>query len=559
MEYFRSQLKSLQSSSRKAKSWHFVSYDQLNLKFGPWSTGKRSEAGLVLVESLWKPNQRPYHKQKLAFLLTSMRHFALEAAKAGHPVVYLAGPETYAEALEGFARDHGPLNFMRPAERELRCHLGPLVQAGTLLEHPHEGWLTTPDDFITSIRGKKSWRMDSFYRVVRKRTKILMDSAGKPEGGKLSFDAENRKAWKGDPPAPEVPVFKVDRVTEEVGALIEQHFANHPGELHLETIPASQKDAAALWKWALSECLPEFGPYEDAMSTRSSNLFHTRLSPLLNLHRLLPSAILNDVLQTSLPLASKEGFVRQLIGWREFVYHIHEHTDGFRRNVPWKKSALKEPGDGGYGRWLGKDWRAKDLHPRAEGGANPSVLEHKAPLPPVFWGTESGLFCLDHVFDEVWRDGYGHHITRLMVISNWSMLLGLNPRDVTDWFWVAYIDAYDWVVEPNVLGMGTFATGDLMITKPYVSGSAYVNKMSDFCSSCAFHPKKNCPMTSMYWHFLHENKAKLEDNPRLKLVMASSRKRSDSQKELDRSVAHKVRTTLQAGEKLTPGSLAEIG
>ena len=139
------------------------------------------------------------------------------------------------------------------------------------------------------------------------------------------------------------------------------------------------------------------------------------------------------------------------------------------------------------------------------------------------------------------------------------MLLGLNPRDVTDWFWVAYIDAYDWVVEPNVLGMGTFATGDLMITKPYVSGSAYVNKMSDFCSSCAFHPKKNCPMTSMYWNFLHENEAKLEHNPRLKLVMASSRKRSDSQKELDRSVAQKVRTTLQAGAKVTPESFVKTG
>ena len=140
---------------------------------------------------------------------------------------------------------------MRPAERELRCHLGPLVEAGILVEHPHEGWLTTPDDFLTSIRGKKSWRMDSFYRVVRKRTKILMDSAGKPEGGKLSFDAENRKAWKGDPPAPEVPLFKVDKVTEEVGALIDRHFADHPGELHLETIPATQKDVTALWKWAL--------------------------------------------------------------------------------------------------------------------------------------------------------------------------------------------------------------------------------------------------------------------------------------------------------------------
>ena len=218
-----------------------------------------------------------------------------------------------------------------------------------------------------------------------------MDPAGKPEGGKLSFDAENRKAWKGDPPAPEVPLFKVDKVTEEVGALIERHFGNHPGELHLETIPATQKDVTALWKWALRECLPEFGPYEDAMSTRSSNLFHTRLSPLLNLHRLLPSVILKDVLQTSLPLASKEGFVRQLIGWREFVYHIHEHTDGFRRNVPWKRTTLKEPGDGGYQRWLGKDWRPKDLH-HAQRAAQIRVSSSLKRPCPLFSGVPNPAF-----------------------------------------------------------------------------------------------------------------------------------------------------------------------
>ena len=313
-----------------------------------------------------------------------------------------------------------------------------------------------------------------------------------------------------------------------------------------------------MWAWGLSECLTHFGPFEDAMSKDSSNLFHTRLSPLLNLHRLLPRKVLDDVLATALPLPSKEGFIRQLIGWREFVYHVHEHTDGFRKNVPWKPSARRTPGDGGYQEWLGKDWRPKVIGEPAGGGATPNTLNVTTPLPAMFWGEASGLFCLDHVIEEVLRDGYGHHITRLMVLSNWSMLLGIDPRDMTDRFWVAYVDAYDWVVEPNVLGMGTFATGELMITKPYVSGSAYINKMSDFCSTCAFHPKKDCPMTSMYWSFLHEHRDSLASNPRLKLVMASSRKRSDEQKTHDAAVASLVKSKLNDGLKITPADLKEL-
>jgi len=558
VDYFRSQLEALMSKKRAPKHWSFVSYDQLHLDVGPWGEGSPKDQGLVLIESTWKPNQRPYHKQKLAFLLTSMRHFALEAAAHGHPVVYLTGTQSYAQVLEKFTSEHGPITFMRPAERELRNHLAPLVQTGRLIEAPHQGWLTTPDDFQRAIKGKKSWRMDSFYRVVRKRTQILMDSAGKPEGGKLSYDAENRRPWKGEPPAPDIPLFEPDQITLEVGELIEATFSNHPGQLDLRTIPATVSDAESVWAWGLRECLTHFGPYEDAMSKESSNLFHTRLSPLLNLHRLLPRRVLEDVLAADLPLPSKEGFVRQLIGWREFVYHVHEHTDGFRKNVPWKPSQREIPGDGGYAAWRGQDWRPKKPAEPASGGATPNALQVTNPLPPLFWGESSGLYCLDHVVEEVLRDGYGHHITRLMVLSNWSMLLGVDPREITDWFWVAYVDAYDWVVEPNVLGMGTFATGELMITKPYISGSAYINKMSDYCSACAFHPKKDCPMTSMYWNFLNEHQEKLGDNPRLKLVMASSRKRDEAQKELDKKIAATVRETLQSGAVLRPSHLADL-
>ena len=213
-------------------------------------------------------------------------------------------------------------------------------------------------------------------------------------------------------------MFEPDKITLEVGELIESAFAKHPGQLNLGTIPASIEDAESVWSWGLRECLTHFGPYEDAMSKESSNLFHTRLSPLLNLHRLLPKRILEDVLEAELPLPSKEGFIRQLIGWREFVYHVHEYTDGFRKNVPWKPAQRKLPGDGGYAAWRGEDWRPKKSAEPASGDATPNALQVTNPYPPLFWGEASGLCCLDHVVEEVLRDGYGHHITRLMVLSN---------------------------------------------------------------------------------------------------------------------------------------------
>jgi deoxyribodipyrimidine photolyase-related protein len=261
------------------------------------------------------------------------------------------------------------------------------------------------------------------------------------------------------------------------------------------------------------------------------------------------------VLARPLPLASHEGFLRQVAGWREFVRHVHVATDGFRR------------GRGGH-----------------ESGA-PSFLSAHDPLPPAFWpspaaadaaplsssstpptnaaarapwGAKSGLGCLDHVIDDVWAEGWSHHIPRLMVLANIATLLDVSPRALTDWFWVAYVDAFDWVVEPNVLGMGTFAAGDVMTTKPYVAGAAYVDRMSDYCESCAFAPKRTvedggCPLTPLYWAFLHRHDAALADVERMKLPIASARKRSAAQQAGDERVWQITRRALQAGEPLTPG------
>lgn len=523
MSAFLSELKdcgpSVNDAQAQKRDWIFVPYDQLTDQVGPLAERPAKDLGIVLIETLWKPRQRRYHKQKLAMVLANMRHFALEQAKRGVCVEYLFGEAAYAEILEEFIERRGIVQMQEAAEYELRENLRPLVEAGQVEVFPNEAWFTTRAQFEKAFEGGKQWRMDRFYREVRRDTEILMED-GKPTGGKFSFDAENRKRWPGEPAAPSIPVFPVDDIKREVVDLVAQLFAEYPGALDVDQLPATQEDAELLWAWAKEHCLPLFGPYEDAMSTGSANLFHTRVSALLNNGRLLPARLINDVVELDLPLASQEGFIRQVMGWREFMRHVHFATDGFRTIAP---------------------------------DENPNALEAHEPLPAAFWGAPSGLHCLDHVVDEVWKTGYGHHITRLMVLSNLATLLGINPREVSDWFWVAYVDAYDWVVEPNVLGMGTFALGDLFTTKPYVSGAAYIHKMSDYCADCSFSPKKDCPITSLYWDFLARNRESLEGNPRVAMPLRSLAKRSPEKRAEDRSVYEWVLSTLREGKTLQEG------
>ena len=532
---FRKELRD-RATDPSGRRWVFVPYDQLSDRIGPLAREAPESLGILVVEAPAKAARRPYHKQKLALVLANLRQFSLEQAARGVAVAHVVSPGDYATAVRAFAREHGPLRCMRPAERELRRDLAPAVEAGALELLPHEGWLTDREQFERSRRGKDAWRMDAFYRLVRTETGLLMDAEGRPQGGRFSFDVENRLAWKGEPPAPTPPAFEPDAVTAEVLELVTERFAAHPGALDASSLPTTGPDAARLWDWAKRECLPVFGPYEDAMSVHSRGLFHTRVSALLHLHRLLPRTVVEDVAGLYVELRSKEGFVRQGLGWREFVRHVHEATDGFRRL----------PGDGGS-----RDAAALDE------GASPSFLGADRPLPPAYWGRASGLHCLDETVRGVWRDGYAHHIERLMVQSNLASLLDVSPRELTDWFWVAYTDAFDWVVEPNVIGMGTFALGPLLTTKPYVSGAAYIARMSDACGACAFDPKRTCPITSLYWSFLERHEERLSDNPRLRMPYASLRKRAVERRRRDRAVFDHVSEVLAAGDRLSPEGIAE--
>lgn len=536
------------------RTW-FVAYDQLSGELGALARTPPRELSIVLVEAPAKAARRPYHQQKLALVLANVRQFALEQARRGVLVRHVVAREGYGEALARVAAEvRAPIGMMRPAERELRAELAPLVAKGLLEEAPHDGWLTTREDFLASQKPTPPWRMDAFYKYVRQRTGILMDRRNKPLGGKLSFDVENRKAWTGTPPAPAAPTFPSDPIKEEVLALVRERFGHHPGRLDAATLPTTQADAEALWEHAMASCLPTFGPFEDAMSTRSRHLFHTRISPVLNLHRLLPARVVRDAAaREDVPLASREGFVRQILGWREFVRHVHEETDGFRA-IPGAGPAevAKTPGDGGFARWAGKPWpgAAGGEH----GGALVSVLGAEADVPPAYWGARSGLRCVDEVVASVWDEAYSHHITRLMVLSNVATLLDVSPRALADWFWVAYADAYDWVVEPNVVAMGTFGTGEVMTTKPYVAGSAYIDKMSDYCEGCRFDPKKTCPFPSMYWAYLGRHREALAGVARLKLPLASEGKRTPAQRAHDRGVFERVQRALLRGEELDPGT-----
>ncbi|MBL8601934.1 MAG: cryptochrome/photolyase family protein [Myxococcales bacterium] len=513
------------------RRWQYVPYDQLTDAAGPLATAEPRTHGLIFLESRDRPRRRPYHKKKLALLLSNQRHFALECAARGFKVIYRSGDADFDALLAETRARHGlgEITVMEPAERALRQRL--VGQPGVRVV-PNETWLSTREHFLDAVGPEAPWRMDAYYRAERRRTGLLM-ARGAPLGERFSHDPENRHPWRGTPPAPRPFSVAPDAITREVLDLVALRFSHHWGALDGFDLPCAARDHAALWRHSLTEALPHFGPYEDAMSQHEARLFHTLVSASVNLSRLLPAQLVTDVVAAydarRVGLASAEGFVRQLLGWREFVRHVHRETDGFRTLDP-------------------------------EGA--PNFCEAVEPLPEAWrGGAPSGLRCLDTAVDRVWRDGYAHHIERLMVLSNLATLVGVSPRALTEWFWYGFVDAYDWVVEPNVLAMGTFGAGSCMTTKPYVSGAAYLDRMSDFCEGCQFDPSgrardRACPVTPMYWDFLSRNAGRLAANERMRVPLAAAARRSEAQRAHAARVTAEVQRTLARGARLAPDLVA---
>ncbi len=525
----------------RARRWIYVPYDRLHDGVGPLSETPPEETVVVMMESRAKGTRRDYHKKKLTLVLSAMRHFALEQGMRGCRVVYGASPTSFSDGLMALQERWGweEIVVNRPAERELRVELREAKEAGLRIRAVKDtAWLSTTEDFeavfgrpeaggdernTQRVSGQRQYLMDRFYRYMRRKTGFLMEGA-QPVGGSWTYDAENRKPYRGEVPVPERPSFPPDEITREVMALIEKRFPEHFGSTEGFEMPVTRADAERAWQFALEQMLPHFGPWEDAMSAAHPDLFHSLTSAPLNLTLLRPIDVVRDTVAAfeagKIPLASTEGFVRQLLGWREFMRHIHEATDGYRT--------------------VQKD------------GA-PSFLDAHRKLPPVYWGTKSGMRCMDTVVAQVIDKGWSHHITRLMVLSNLATLCGFSPRALCDWFWFAYVDAYDWVVEPNVIGMSTFGDGGLTATKPYVSGAAYINRMSDYCGKCALDPRKalgpgSCPFTALYWSFLERNEAKLADNFRMRMPLNTMLKKPAKEREALRERAEEAIGMLERGE-----------
>ena len=542
----------------KARRWVFVPYDRLNDRIGPLADDP--DAGLLFVESHAKGRARPYHHKKVLLVLSNMRHFALEQIARGRHVLYTNGPEEYGEQLR-LAQQRfglGPLLVTRPAERELRKSLERAATAGlSTEERPDTAWLSTHGDwqhvFGKTAKGRQ-YLMERFYRHMRQTTGILMED-GRFAGGKLSYDDQNRESYRGQVTPSPRPAFAPDDLTLEIIEMIQRVNPESFGHIDGFDLPVTAEQSEVAWDFALNKLLPFFGPWEDAMNTEEPMLFHSALSGLINLSRLLPRDVIADVEQAyhedKVPLASAEGFIRQILGWREFMRHMHDTTDGFR-TLPQHPDPPTNRTANAYSHLLVKEITPADADPPAM----PSALDAHLPLPPVYWGERSGMFCMDTVIAQVQRQGWSHHITRLMVLSNLATLCGFSPRELTDWFWVAYIDAYDWVVEPNVLGMATFADGGLTATKPYISGAAYINRMSNFCGRCALDPKKSlgpgsCPFTALYWSFLERHADLLQSNQRMRMPYNTMLKKSPAERAALKERADVAVAQLGRGEIIT--------
>ncbi|WP_263381868.1 cryptochrome/photolyase family protein [Granulicella arctica] len=545
MATFQQLIKPAQPTAKDIKSrrWIYIPYDRYTDRTGPLTEQAPEATGIVIVESTAKGLRRPYHKKKLVVLISNMRHFALEQAAKGVKVLYHFSLTSHGQALLELqqARKLPPLTVMTPAERELRLDLAQAESQGLQLTYAEDTtWASTPKDFLDTYgpyKSGKQYVMDRFYRRMRQKTEVLMANA-KPIGGQFSFDAANRNPYKNQVPIPTPPTYPPDAITQEVIDMVEATYGHHFGSIENFDLPCTQADCDAMWRFALEQLLPTFGPYEDAMRDDHLQLFHSKTSVLLNLGRILAMDLIRDVEKASnegrIPLGSAEGFIRQLLGWREFMRHLHEQTDGYRLlrgHIPDEARQVNQEVSPDQTAEAKQAYAPPKKQADPYAGATPSALGAALPLPAVYWGVKSGLHCMDTVVEQVVQEGWSHHITRLMVLSNLANLCGFSPRELTDWFWFAYVDAYDWVVETNVLGMATYADGGLTATKPYVSGAAYINRMSNYCGHCQYDPKKSlgegsCPFTSLYWTFLERNEAVLGNNFRMQMPYNTLHKKS---------------------------------
>lgn len=449
----------------------------------------RENVRVLLIENHRRAGRLPYQRKKLVLLFAAMRHYAAELREQGFVVDYVKSSR-YGAALRHHLQRHGSRRLLvmasssyamrRFQEKKLPNDLDLPV---TVL--PNTQFLLGRYNPIPMPEPGKQYVLEYFYRDMRRHFDVLLDAENNPLGGAWNFDKENRRPLPADLEPPADLLFPPDEITGEVIAEIDALEMGTGTALGFG-YAVTRAQAHQLFDDFLAKRLELFGPYEDALTGRSHTVYHAVLSPYLNIGLLEPLPLIRAAEKAyrdgRAPLNSVEGFIRQILGWREFMYWQ------YWRQMP-------------------------DLLAKNSWGAT-------RPVPDFFWTAETNMACLAHALRRAHDTGYNHHIERLMLLSNFLMLAGVNPRAANDWFLSLYVDAYDWVMSPNVIGMGLNADDGLTATKPYIASANYIDKMGDFCTGCRFDHKARCgedacPFNFLYWNFILENEEKLRANPRL--------------------------------------------
>ena len=476
--------------------------DQLNVRIGALRHASPRTHRILMVESAMKINGRPWHRQRLHFIISSMRHFATELRDDGFVVEYVKAP-TMTEGYARYMAKHPGTRVTVTAPNSLAAR----ALMDRLGVHTVESnqFLTGPGEFAAWAATRKSLKMEDFYRRQRVRLGYLMDG-DQPAGGKWNFDAENRESppRDGSNPWGDPLCDALDDIDREVIAELP---ATGTGDDPVGWWSTTRTGAFRHLRHFVEHLLPTFGPHEDAMLAGNWHLAHSMLSPYLNNGLLMPADVC-DAVQWSydngrVPIASAEGFIRQVIGWREYVHGLY---------------------------WL---WMPGYMD-KNELGA------HRA-LPAAFTDPSStNMRCVSVCAGDVKQRGWAHHIQRLMVLGNLALIAGVEPRALNDWMWESFVDGAEWVMVPNVIGMTLHADGGMMATKPYAAGGAYIDRMSDYCGDCTYDRKKRvgddaCPFTTLYWDFLLRHADRFARNPRIVTQVRAAQKLKDVDAVKDRA------------------------
>jgi deoxyribodipyrimidine photolyase-related protein len=499
--------------------------DQLSPNLSVLQKGDKAQDVVVMAEVADEAAYVPHHPKKIAFTFAAMRKFAQTLRDDGWTVAYTplddphnSGSITGELIRRASEHDAAGVVYTEPGEWRLIAALGDMPLKTHCL--PDTRFIASHQEFDDWAAGRKQLRMEYFYREMRRKTGLLMDG-DQPEGGKWNYDHDNRK------PAPDQVTyggpmqFTPDDITKEVLALVADRFGDNFGDLEpfwFATDTGQARQHLAYW---IKGGLPNFGDFQDAMLDDNRFLYHAVIGLYINAGLLDPLEVCQKVAQAyrdgDAPLNAVEGFIRQIIGWREYVRGIY-----FRE---------------------GPDYTARN------------ALGHDRALPAMYWGAETKMNCMSKAIAHTEVEAYAHHIQRLMVTGNFALLAGIDPAQVHEWYLAVYADAYEWVEAPNVIGMSQFADDGIIASKPYISSGNYIHKMSDHCGACAYRVQdktgdKACPFNLLYWHFLDRHRGRFEGNPRMGNMYRVWDRMDEDRRETVLSEADGFLKKLEAGEKV---------